>query len=55
MNNLNQAIIAFYQGAENREQVHIAKITKLLMENKKLKEENQRLRGERDVKVRCNH
>ena len=44
MNGLNKEIIAFYQGAEEREQAYIVKIMKLKIENEKLKQENQQLR-----------
>lgn len=46
MNCLDKEIIKFYQGAEYREQDLIVMITKLQMENKRLKKENEKLRGE---------
>lgn len=47
MESLDKEIIAFYQGAEEREQGYIVKITKLQLENKQLKEENEQLRREK--------
>lgn len=46
MSGLDSVIIDFYKEAEAREQRYIAMIAKLELENLKMKQENEKLRGE---------